>query len=207
VRRRAVVLGLALSGLSVVAAAAIHRSGQRADAASGVVPMRSGSLYALDARFTRDDGRPLVLPDLRGEYVVVALVFTRCPSICPTLVRDLLALDRTLPEPVRKQTRFALFSIDPKHDTPDVLRAYRTKMKLEEQRFTLLAAGPSAVRDLAAGLGASYGSDPDALPTHSKLVTLLDRDGQPLLERVDVGVDAARVRETLERALATEGTG
>jgi protein SCO1 len=201
------VLGLGVSVLSVAAGAAIHRSTRVVGGGAELVPTRSGSLYALDARFTRDDGRPLVLSDLRGEYVVVALVFTRCPSICPTLVRDLVAFDRTLPKAVRDHTRFALFSIDPKHDTPEVLRAFRAKMKLEEDQFTLLAAGPSAVRDLAAGLGASYGAEADALPTHSKLVTLLDRDGQPILERVDAGVDGARLRETLVRALAAEGAG
>lgn len=206
-RRRALVAGVALSALSLAAAAAIHRSRGAVVRSPALVPARSGSLYELGARFTRDDGRPLTLPELRGEYVVVALVFTRCPSICPTLVRDLVSFDRTLPEPVREATRFALFSVDPKYDTPDVLRAYRVKMKLDDARFTLLAAGPAAVRDLAAGLGSTYGTEDDALPTHSKLVTLLDREGTPLLERVDASVDGERLRRTLERALAAEGAG
>jgi protein SCO1 len=207
VKRSALVAGAAVCALSVAAAAAIHRSGQVSDPAPRLAPPRTGSLYALGARFTRDDGRPLALPDLRGDYVVVGLVFTRCPSVCPTLVRDLVTLDRALPEPVREHTRFALFSIDPKHDTPEILRAFRTKMKLHEDRFTLLAAEPAAVRELAAGLGASYGAEPDALPTHSKFVTVLDREGNPLLERVDAGVDGERVRDTLARALEAEGPG
>jgi protein SCO1/2 len=206
VKRRALVAGAALTALSVAAAAAIHHSGRGGEPSARPVPARTGSLYALGARFTRDDGRPLSLPDLRGDFVVVALVFTRCPSVCPTLVRDLVTLDRSLPEAVREHTRFALFSIDPKYDTPEMLRAYRTKMKLHD-RFTLLAAAPAAVRELAAGLGASYGAEPDALPTHSKLVTVLDREGNPLLERVDAGVDGDRVRDTLVRALEAEGAG
>jgi protein SCO1/2 len=206
-RSRVLVLGVALSVLSVAAAAAIHHSGRRPEPEGSVVPARTGSLYVLGARFTRDDGRPLTLSDLRGSYVVAGFVFTRCPSICPTLVRDLVALDRSLPAKTRQHVRFALFSVDPKHDTPDVLRTYRGRMKLELTRFTLLAGGHAAVRELAAGLGTSYGPEPDALPTHSKLVTLLGRDGTPLLERVDASIDGERIRLTLERALASEGAG
>jgi hypothetical protein len=61
------------------------------------------------------------------------------------------------------------------------------------------------VRTFAAALGFGYENDSGELPTHSKLVTLLDPTGKIALQRADLGVDpgviAAAVKESLQREL------
>jgi len=160
------------------------------------------SLYALELAFTTDGGETLQLAELAGQAVIVALLFTRCPSVCPTLVRDLVALDASLPPAQRERTRFVLLSIDPEHDTVAALAAYRARMRLEPRRFLLLRGTVSAVRELAASIGFGYGAEPGALPSHSRLVTLLDARGRIAVQRADALGDREALAGGIARALA-----
>lgn len=92
-----------------------------------------GWLYTRD----RDGGRPILFPapafrlttsrgttlthlDLRGHVWVVDFAFSRCASICPTLGSRFVELQETLPADFRLVT----ISVDPEHDTPEVLRKH-----------------------------------------------------------------------------------
>jgi len=169
-------------------------------------PVMSGalaerSLYRLGATFRTDENQPLRLPELRGHFQVLALIFTRCPSVCPTLVHELQALERAMPADVSDATRFALVSIDPAHDTPEALRAYRTKLGLSQEHWALLRNEPESVRDLSALLGFSYSSGEGMPLAHSKLVTVLNRDGEIIHQQESVGADPDKIIDAIARAL------
>jgi protein SCO1/2 len=142
------------------------------------------------------------LSELRGNFQVLALIFTRCPSVCPTLVHELSALERGMPSAVRDATRFALVSIDPAHDTPAVLHAYRAKLGLSPDQFQLLRGEPDSVRELSALLGFSYSSADDGMPlAHSKLVTVLNREGEIIHQQESVSADSQKIVDAITRAL------
>ncbi len=181
-----------------------------ASRASGITPLRAPtpsaqaaapSLYRLSASWQTDDERHVRLASLRGHFQVLALIFTRCPSVCPTLVRDLVRLQQQMPERVAAATRFTLVSIDPAHDTPPVLRAYRQQHGLSVARFTLLRGAPDDVRELGATLGFSFTAGGDALPAHSKLVTLLGPDGRILHQQTGIDGDADKIIQLIAAAL------
>jgi protein SCO1/2 len=149
---------------------------------------RGPSIHRLRSRWTTDEGRSLHLAELRGEIRVLALIFTSCPRACPTLVNELKALERRLPD---GSARFVLVSIDPERDTVEALRAFRKRMGLGE-RWTLLRGRAEDVRELAAVLGFGYGADETAQLVHSKQVTVLDRSGELLHQEPDLGRDPER---------------
>ncbi len=160
----------------------------------------SASLYRLPTTFETDAGRRFLLTELSGKFQIVALMFTRCPSVCPTLVRELHSLEQRMPERVAAATGFALVSIDPEHDTPDALRAYRAQLGLGA-RWTLLRGEPDGVRQLAAVLGFSFNSDGSAPAVHSRLVTLLNARGQVLHQQPGIADDPARIIELIAGGL------
>jgi protein SCO1/2 len=160
------------------------------------------SLYRLDATFESDENRSVRLPELRGNFQVLALIFTRCPSVCPTLVHELQALEQSMPTAVRDATRLTLVSIDPTHDTPRALSAYRQKLGLSPDHWLLLRGEPDAVRELSALLGFSYSSAGDGMPlAHSKLVTVLNRDGEIIHQQPSVSADSQKIIDAIARAL------
>jgi len=206
-RRRLLVLGAALGLAGLGLATSLRSLGAKAlgGPARRTGPLPPGSIYALDSLWTNDHGATFRLAELAGTYLVVALIFTRCPSVCPTLVRQLRVSAQNLPEPVRAQVRFALFSIDPEHDSVAALQAYRAELALDQEHFTLARASADAVRELGATLGFAFSAEAGGLPTHSKLVTLLDRVGKPMLARADLSADPELLLHALQRALGAEG--
>lgn len=76
-----------------------------------------------DFAVTDHHGKPLTAADLRGKTWIANFMFTRCPDICPLLTERMLGLWGNL-ERDRGRVRFVSFSVDPGHDTPQVLASY-----------------------------------------------------------------------------------
>ena len=167
-------------------------------------PSLSGaSLYQLDSEWTTDQGARVRLKSLAGSSEVLAMVFTRCPSVCPTLVHDLKMLDASLPKRDRAATKYVLVTIDPAHDTPQELHAYRSRMGLDPERWTLLRGDDADTQELAAVLGFAYGKSASGSIAHSSLVTVLDKGGVIVHQQTGIGADPARTIAAIQGSLAS----
>jgi protein SCO1/2 len=203
VTRRTLLLALGASSVSLGAGAALYRarssreSGVRQRSISGT---SERSIYGLGATWTTDAGQRMKLVALAGRVELVAMMFTSCPSVCPTFVREMLTLDRSLPGRLREHTHNVLVSIDPERDTPEVLARYREKMGLDPERFTLLRGAPGDVRELAQVLGVSYGKSEGSDIAHTRLVTVLDARGEVVHQQTGVSDDRERLIAGINRA-------
>jgi protein SCO1 len=92
-----------------------------------IAPFKPGdSLPALT--FSAENGKPLKLEDYRGKALAITFLYTRCPlpNFCPLLsqkfrtVQDTLLADPAAP----KNWQLLSVSIDPEHDTAEVLQRY-----------------------------------------------------------------------------------
>lgn len=64
--------------------------------------------------------RPVSGEELRGRPWVAAFIFTRCGGACPAMTARMARLRRELPGEVA----LVSFTVDPAHDTPEVLDRY-----------------------------------------------------------------------------------
>ena len=64
---------------------------------------------------------------LKGKAVAINLIYTRCTDECPLETARLVQVQRLLGDHVGKDLFFYSISIDPKRDTPEVLKAYAEK--------------------------------------------------------------------------------
>jgi protein SCO1/2 len=123
---------------------------------------------------TERSGRPIAAHDLAGAVWVADFIFTRCPDVCPALTARMARLQTVLPADVR----LVSISVDPTHDTPEVLRQYATRAAAKDG--WLFLTGPRA--DVAAllrdGFRVAYADDgpPSAPITHSDRFVLVDRE-------------------------------
>lgn len=88
-------------------------------------------------------GRTATLADLRGRPWVAGFIFTRCGGICPAMtarMKDLRAAEPAVD--------LVSFSVDPEHDTPEVLQTYARQHGLGE-RWWLLTGTVDALHSLA----------------------------------------------------------
>jgi protein SCO1/2 len=134
----------------------------------GVVPP-----FALTERA----GTPIGTDDLRGHVWIADFVFTRCPDVCPVLTGRMASLQAALATDA-PQVKLVSFTVDPGHDTPEVLRDYATAHGARPG--WLFVTGPrdaiaSLLRD---GFHVAFADDgpPSGPITHSDRFVLVDRE-------------------------------
>ena len=72
--------------------------------------------------FTDQNGETISNQDFDGKVYVVEFFFTSCPTICPKMNASLLKIQKEFYG--NPEFGIASFSIDPKRDTPEVLKKY-----------------------------------------------------------------------------------
>ncbi|MEM7494755.1 MAG: SCO family protein [Myxococcota bacterium] len=114
-----------LSVISVTATVMIWRDIQAKAAATTPPTLAEVGTWSL----TDHEGRSFGGRDLEGKVWVATFFFTRCPTICPKLMRDAALLRRKLAR-LAETSNVALvsFTVDPEHDTPRELAHYRSKL-------------------------------------------------------------------------------
>lgn len=146
------------------------------------------SLYQLESDWTSDVGRRVRLGVLQGRPQVVAMVFTQCEFACPIIVNDMKRIEAALPENVRTNVGFLLVSLDHERDTPEKLHAFRTRMGLPNERWTLLRGGADDVREFAALLGVNYRKDARGQYAHSNIISVLNPGGEIVLQESGLNI-------------------
>lgn len=158
------------------------------------------SMFDLDLELVDQDGRTLTLADLGQHVTVAAMIYSSCTSVCPRITEDMKTLDAHLPDPSRRDVRFALFSIDPGRDTPAALRQFAADHRLDTTRWRLMAASEDGVRDLAAVLGVRYAPEPDGEFAHSAMIFVIDRRGVVRHRQAGLGQDTTGLMNALAAA-------
>jgi protein SCO1/2 len=87
------------------------------------------------------DGSTVALADLAGAPWVADFVFTRCAVYCPRLTARMKELRQSLPPRVRSVS----FSVDPDHDTPEVLAEYARRWEIEGRDWLFLTGERAAM--------------------------------------------------------------
>ena len=86
------------------------------------------------------------------------------------------------------------------HDTAAALHAYRERMQLGIERWTLLRGGEDDLRELAALLGVNYRQDARGQFAHTSVITILNAEGEIAHQQVGTTSDVSLVVTALEGA-------
>ena len=90
---------------------------------------RWGANYFPNVTLTTQDGKTVHFYDdlLRDKAVAIELIYTNCRYSCPLETARLAQVQKLLGDQMGKDIFFYSLSIDPKRDTPEVLKAYAEK--------------------------------------------------------------------------------
>lgn len=123
---------------------------------------------------TDQDGNPVGTAQLGGRVWVANLIFTRCPDVCPVLSQRMAALQSRLPANVD----LISITVDPAHDTPEVLRAYATAHGATPRWRFLTGPRDVIVGLMRNGFKVAFRDDgpPEAPIAHSERFMLVDGD-------------------------------
>ena len=129
-------------------------------------------------RFVDQDSVWISNDDVADKIYLADFFFTRCPTICPLLAKNML----TIAKEFENEERLVILShtIDAKHDTPAVLKDYATKLGAPSN-WHFLNGPKEAVYQIAGKEGYfSYAEENPDVPggfDHSGAFTLVDTEG------------------------------
>ena len=95
-------------------------------------------------------GRPFSREALNGKVVLSNFIFTNCKEFCPTLTPRMAQVQASLKEDGLLGSRALLlsFSVDPEHDTPDILRSYAESHGADNQGWLFLTGPPETAQQV-----------------------------------------------------------
>jgi protein SCO1 len=129
-------LTVLVAGLAVLAVGLVHRAPE---------PLpKLGTLP--DFTFTRENGTPWGLAQLRGHPFVANFIFTRCPTICPAFTRRMAHVQKQT-EAAGPALQLVSFSVDPTYDTPERLAAYAQQHGANPARWSFLTGDYARLKD------------------------------------------------------------
>lgn len=130
-------------------------------------------------------GDTVSLDDLKGKVIVADFFFTHCPSICPTLTRNMKRIQEALKlkdETTLGDTTFVQllsFSVDPERDSAVQLKKYADKFGVNHDVWWMLTGDKKAIYDFALNevkLGLVDGEGVDTNFVHTEKMVLIDKD-------------------------------
>lgn len=114
----------------------------------------------------------------KGKVYVLEFFFTTCPSICPKMNLSMLAIENKF----FGNPNFGIVSItiDPSHDTPEVLKAHAKVLGVKSSNWNFLTGDKDYIFNLANkgfNLYAGENSKVNGGFEHSGLFALIDKNG------------------------------
>ncbi|WP_352429446.1 SCO family protein [Thermoflexus sp.] len=107
-----------------------------------------------DWPFTDQDGRTFRLGQTRGKVVVLGMIYTHCPDVCPLITARMRELQQqAAAEGLADQVFFVTITFDPERDTPEVLRRYAEVRKVDFRNWAFLTGDLPTIQHLTQVLG------------------------------------------------------
>ena len=129
-------------------------------------------------KLTNQFGKEVGLDDFAGKIIIADFFFTSCPSICPTLTRNMKRLQDAF---VKTDTivRFVSFTVDPERDSAQRLKAYGDRFRINHDTWWMLTGSKKDIYDIAlnefkANIAQEEGVDTGFI--HTDKIFLLDKD-------------------------------
>jgi protein SCO1/2 len=134
---------------------------------------------------TNQLGDKVSLDDIKGSIIIADFIFTRCPSICPTLTKNMKSLQIAMRmKDFRRKidssfVQFISFTVDPERDSADVLKKYADKYGVNHDTWWFLTGPKKDIYDFALNelkLGLQDGEGVDSNFIHTQRFVLMDKD-------------------------------
>ena len=131
-----------------------------------------------DFLFLNQDSLFISNQDFNGKVFVAEFFFTRCPSICIEMNKNMKILDELYGD--RDDFGIASFTIDPENDTPTTLKKYSELIEVKSKNWHFLTGDKEDIYELSNKGFNIFSSINEAVEggfEHQGFFALIDKDG------------------------------
>jgi protein SCO1/2 len=132
--------------------------------------------------FKDSQGRNAQLHDIKGSFLFISFIYTRCPvaEMCPLT----MTLNKQLFKSWKRKAasiplKFLIVTLDPSNDTPATLKAFGEKFGVDSNAFLLLTGEDQTISDFASEFNA-LGFPSSGLVSHNSRSVLVSPELVPL---------------------------
>ena len=159
------------------------------------------SIYNLPSKWTTQDGKDIELKSLKGNVLVMVMIYTSCKAACPRLVADMRDIESKLDKNTKQHVKLILVSIDPKTDTPKKLKDFAIANKMNQDPWLFLRSSEENTREFAAVLAVNYKQISPIDFSHSNIISVFNPDGELIFQQEGLGVNSeATIKKIIEEA-------
>ncbi len=98
--------------------------------------------------FTNQLGKQVSLDDLKGKVLVIDFFFSRCPTICPGLARNMKKLQSSFNKNA-DIVQFISISVDPENDSVPQLRKFADRFNVDHDSWWFVTGNKKEIYDFA----------------------------------------------------------
>lgn len=128
-------------------------------------------------------GKPIGNEQMLGKVWIASFFFSRCPSVCPKQQQDFITVLKHVDD-LKQPIELVSISVDPEHDTPEVLNAYARKLG-PSPKWHLLTGSKDALKEIVVKRFLVDMGDPRAIEgsadlfdiSHTAKLALVDQNG------------------------------
>lgn len=135
------------------------------------------SIYNVSSKWEKQDGKTITFSDMKGKVLVTAMIFTSCKTACPRLTAEMRTISQKVGKTNPEDIQYVLISIDPKNDTPQVMKAYLDTNKFDEKQWTFIRSNEDDTRELANVMAVKYKEISPIEFSHSNIISVYSKKG------------------------------
>ena len=126
------------------------------------------------------DGARVTFDTFRGQPFVLTFIFTRCPvpKFCPLISHNFSELQEAIKADTGAagKTRLLSITLDPKFDTPEILKSYAQQQKADPQIWTFATGEPAEIDKLTQSFAVFVQPEAGTI-SHGLATALIGPDG------------------------------
>jgi protein SCO1/2 len=121
--------------------------------------------------------------EMHGKIIIADFFFTHCPTICPTLTKNVKRLQESITnsqkvgDKTNQQVHFLSFTIDPERDSVQRLKYWADRFQINPEKWWLLTGNKQTIYDMALKemrIGIEDGQGIDTNFFHTDHLVLID---------------------------------
>jgi protein SCO1/2 len=152
---------------------------------------------APDFLLRSEQGTEVTLNQFRGKAVAVTFIFASCSATCPLLTAKMATVQNRLGADFGTKIAFLSITVDPEHDTPEVLQRYAENFGADPAGWKFLTGSPAAIQDVARHYGVFATRREGRELDHTNLTSLIDPQGMLRVQYLGVRFDPDAFRHDL----------
>lgn len=156
------------------------------------------SIFNLSSKWQTQNNETIDLKDLKGDILVITMIYTSCKEACPRLVADVRNIQQKIDN---EAVKYVFVSIDPETDTPQRLKEFAIESEMDNNQWVFLHGNSEDVREFSNVLSVKYKQISPLDFSHSNIISVFNTEGELYYQEEGLGINNNLITQKINELL------